>query len=1548
MSKSCLLKNHVRNPQGNMVESRLFNDLLNYLPSRSLAVEYYAVGTNKEFLNEVKDKAKYDENGELTFESLRQLSNMKISEEELIAKLDREIGAGTMDYQQAIAKIKEFNANSQFNDEFLATATYNNKGQYELYVTKKTPSKVAELQKTIEKQELRDKLLSQLKSHGVGVVFTEGKEGGRYSTANVEQAADGLYYLIQVSHGEHVNSNLAEESGHFAVAALGHSPLVKRLMNLLNEDVQKEVLGDEYRVKDLGANPRRELAGTLVGRALERKLSATTPWQKLANRVADMAKSIFAKLSGNSVRIAREQAQKIARDIANGFLSDNFDGNIANALEYKETLNNATLPYNVKVFKQTIEALGTMAKELEAVSQDKLASTITAFIGTAVSGRDNVITNPTVDAELISFQGLCQVLTDVVDLLGPDKEIDSLLNSVDFSNPTDFYERMSEHGRSLRKVRVFVENAGLIASVLRQAVNSYDNKLVLPSGQTLNNAYFTNVLGQFQQIDFRKMLDELEDCIKNYDSRLTSKENAYFCRFCEDTYGSKYVNTAAQIIWKNHKLTAEQAKKIPIQDLVTHLEDDIDIFHKCIGSMSNNPDIIGQIVDKAVKAANKIADDRTIQYQDRLRALEQEFKDKFGFKNGHTEVIYEKDSEGNYTGNLITATNPEILDDDGNPVAVNYGEWEKAREEFKKQCWENFKALNPNWESWTGFTRGWEWDKYFRPLMKDWDKTNTTFINIKDGQGNVIRVEKHPNAKYKSTQFDDIVEKYPGIQNFLAEIRQIKEELDSLLPDGATHNWRAPQFKGTFMNKVQNKRMLMSRGKSYKKAVRDEILETFCESSEDTDYGDQTTMNNPNEELMGTPMDYEKEKPNRLPMFGINKLQDMTQLSTDIFHSLLSYASMANSYSALNSVVDAIEVGRNALNNREIKGAKRERDLDDDNHTRAYTRYLKYLEKQVYGISATNMGRTIRVGYVKNKDGEYIDRDGNVIVGGKKNKDFKNLAIPIERKVLLNKVVQFITRLGSFMYLGGNIMGGTTNTGTSVIEIFKEAVTSEYFSLKDWKEANKYYRKALASNWRHPGSIQKDDKLSLFIRHFNVRGDNRERFRSRYNRQSRLHRFIDSSIYLPYSSGDHYAQSISYLATAYGTNLYSNGTTRNLWDCYIRDVNSRGGKDKKTKTYTLKFDGLLLETAVGPNGVTFDKLDNNDVFLKEEGKLGEYNMLKDMLGQIERAISSPLLGTNFTQEQKDYLASHNIGLGDLHKIKTQVQNDIYKMIWTKDDETKFMDRAREVNNRMHGIYNNQDKTAWHQHWFANAFLAMKGYALGYMERRFSPNHKSLALDNDVEGSINTMSKLWLSTFSKEINISFKDAFCATFFAPIMFKKNSKLKQKLKDAGFSDSQRANMMRNFMDYAFITLLYIMRMLCAEPPKEDRDDEYEPDQLEGLVYYFVSRWLREQEAYNVPWGFANESITLTDAIPVGGHAFWELCTLSFYEIPGGTFGDTENSNFYYQRDHPEGKYYEGEPKYWNHLIRLTPYYKSIYNLNHPYEALESYEFGRKLGGR
>lgn len=1515
MGKSCSIRNHVRNSQGELVESRLFNDLLSYLPSRDSAKEYYGVGTNQEFLSKVRDKARFDENGEITFNSLRKLAKIDLSEEKIIANLNKEIGAGVLNYQEAVTKAKNFNANSQYNDDFMATLTYN-EGKYDLHIVKKDASKLAELQKVIEKQEIVNKLINKLESYGVDTKFiTDGNS--RYSTVNAERLANGLYSLIQVSHGDNIDVELAEEAGHFAVGALGRNPLVDRLTNLLNEDVQRQILGDNYYAKDLGDNPRREIAGMLVGEALHKQLEPKTPWQRLAGRIADLAKSIFTRFTGNEVKTAMVEAQKIARDIAGGFLSDNFKGNVSNALEYRETLNSARLSYNVQTFKRVVETLGSMAKELEAVSSDKLSSDITAFLGQAVGGRDNILTSPFVDADLLSFQGLCQVLVDISDLLGPGKEIDNLINSVDFSNPTNFYESMAEHGNNLRKARVFTRNAIIIASILRNAVTNHDNKLVLPAGQTLGDAYFSDMVGRLTHIDFRKMLDELENALKVVDSQLSSNENAYFLRFCEDIYGGKYINTSAQIVWNQKRLTRQEADKIPIEDLLTNLESDIDIFHRYIGSMSNNPDIIGQIVDKAVKAANKRADDEVIKYQERLRELQDKLKNDYGLTN--TDWMYEKDSEGNYTGNFITAPNHDILDENDKEVAVNYGEWEKARREFRKQFEEDFKKRYKDWESWSGFKRGMLFDEEFRKAYKDWNDKNSKLITKKDDAGNIISAEWHPNAKYKSNQFNELITKYPGIQKWLAEMMEIKRELDSMLVPGATYSWRAPQFKGTFSNRLANKRNIMSRGKAAYTTVRESIFETFCESSEDTDYGDNTTLNNPYENLLGTPMDYEKEKPNRVPMFGINKLDDMTQLSTDIFHSMLSYAAMANSYQAMSSVVDAVEVGRNSLENRNIlgKGGKREKDLE--NHSRAYTRYTKFLDKQVYGISATHWG--IQIG---------------------------------KHKWLLNKMIQALTKWASFRFLGGNILGGTVNTGTGAIEVFKEAASSNEFSFNDLKWAHLYYWRSLPSNWRHATSLQKDDKMSLFIRHFNIRGDNKEKFRSRYNKKSILRRAFESSIYLPYSSGDHYMQSMAYLAIAHNIQLVgTKGTRTNLWNAYERKELSRKTdpslKDKalgNVKSYTLEFKGKLFDSATGPNGITSDKLRDNEIFLKSDTNRDEYNMLEDLLGRVEKAIFSPLIGLTLTAEQQDYLNKNNIGLGDLYKIKTSVQNAIYKMIWTLDDETKYMDKAREINNRMHGIYNNQDKTAFHQQWYTNAFLAMKGYALGMMERRYSNAHHSIALDNDVEGSLNTMSKLWFSSFSKEVNIAWYHALGATFLAPFL-NKNNKLRQKLQAAGFSDFQVSNMKRNFMDMFILGLLYIMRLMCAEPPKEDRDDDYEPDQLSGLAYYFTTRWIREQEAFNAPWGIMTESTSLLSFVPIGGAALWDMGKFG-YEIGGSMVGDVDNSDFFYQRDHPNEKYFEGDTKAWNHFLGMIPYVKSWYNIENPYEAIKSYEYGRKLSGR
>jgi hypothetical protein len=51
------------------------------------------------------------------------------------------------------------------------------------------------------------------------------------------------------------------------------------------------------------------------------------------------------------------EAEKIANDIAKGFMSPNFQGNVENALETKETLYSSQLSFNVKTYRQVTNRL---------------------------------------------------------------------------------------------------------------------------------------------------------------------------------------------------------------------------------------------------------------------------------------------------------------------------------------------------------------------------------------------------------------------------------------------------------------------------------------------------------------------------------------------------------------------------------------------------------------------------------------------------------------------------------------------------------------------------------------------------------------------------------------------------------------------------------------------------------------------------------------------------------------------------------------------------------------------------------------------------------------------------------------------------------------------------------------------------------------------------------------------------------------------------------------------------------------------------------------
>ena len=1638
--ESCSIMAHTRNSKGEVVESNLFKDLLHYTQNnRGITKQYYAVGTNEDFLSKVRNEEEYkeDENGEITLKSLLHLAKLDLETDKLIEVLNKDIHSGKYSYEEALKKVQYFNENSKFADKTLATMVPTGNGQYFVSVVpvrknvfdnkgrKKEETinsdEQHKLYNTVRNKEIEKRIIDLLKRYRVSTKFIENDtEGGRYSTENITNAENGLYALIEINNQGNVTEVMAEEAGHFAIGALGENALVRRLEDYLSgEETQKEVLGEEeFEKSNLGDNPAREIAGRLVGKALERRLSNSSTYKVLANRIANIAKRVFSKLTGHEVRWAAAKAEQVASKIAYQFVEGNENFSVQNALSIPEVMKHAERSLNVETYKKILNEMGGLCKKLESIRNNKISKQMAASLGqTMISASDTSgktalqyeDEKATAMADGLAFDGIVQALVQITDYLTPGGQVDKYLDEVNVHNPSEFFTNLSRNGRHLRQTREIVDSAKIILGLVQNALDPNNLRtLVSSSGSTLEDAKYEDLEGTSHSVDVNRLLTGYSRLIDSKERELSTLEASYFSLFCQNVYGSKYINTTVGKLWKdifNGNTDTNNEVEISIDDMVRgNGFCDIDIYHRFLASMANNPDAIGQIVDKLVKMSNKKADDLAIHYKEQLNILKNRAK-KLGL---NVEDLVERDENGIPTGNFITppasATESgnteedyifqkyleDVGDDPSKVYAVNHGEWERRREEHKKKHWEIFKKNNPGWEKWSGLVRGLKWDEYYRPEYKKWNATNSLKVEGKTKEGYKFS-RWVPNKVYKTDAWDKLnakVESSKGKGNrdslnaWMHDYMKIKEQLDDMLPPGATMHYRMPQFRGSFSNTIRNKANYYGKGKTksfFETLGRRGILESFVETADDTDYGDMTTMNGANEELMGTPLEYEKERPLRLNTFGINKLKNMQDLSTDIFGSTLAYASMATSYSTLSEIVDALEIGRETLYRRDAEdqnsfatkaglfierpGRKRREVKERGSKNLAYSRYVKFLEKQVYGIGGSRVG---------------------IKLWGK--------------RFLFNKMFSNISSLAGITFLKGNVLGGMVNTGTGTINVFKEAVVGEYYNINDWYWAHRYYWGSFGRMWvTDLGSKVKTNKLDLFIEQMNILGDNREKFRTWNTNRNRFNNFLRTFEWLPYSAGDHYMQSMSYLAVAHGTKLYDTHgrEASNLWSAWKKQENTDEFSRYK-KGVTLKFDKFC---PISSSEITSSVLDSEGVYLKEvdktktnfhrwvcdqessfldEGYLSrhmndyedykrqfnrmpkqelidyrsnQYNLAKGVLDKVSSFLSSrsPLVSPTpptFTLNEELYLNILGVGTGDYQGIVNAVQEDVYNMIWTKRDESNYMDKCREINDRLHGIYNQQDKTTMHQNLVTNAILAMKGWVLGYLEHMWSNNHTSIALGKNTEGFINTAAKLPVDYLVSKFITKAPHMSLWELAAVMILPHTAKAKRAMQKAGYTEAQSYNARRMVISLLIIGLLLGLKGITKLP--DDESPNYEDDDAwKGLIYYFAYRLAIEQETFIEAFTTYRESNNIMSLMPAGVAAAFDLAQFG-YECVGALVGDEEDSDFFYQNDDSAGKYEAGDSKAWQHFKRITPYVKSVWNWYHPYEAAKNYEFGRKMSSR
>lgn len=1379
---------------------QLWDELFEYLGqnNRKLVKYWYTVAHDQEFLNMARDVLEFNSEGEPTFASLMRAAGTSEYAEKIKYKLGEQLGVGEMTYDEAIEKLQSFNRSTPFKQEYMATITPSG-GKVRLSIVEKTAANQKNLRKFINQRSLQDRIKYYLKIAGVDYAFLEegSTEYGRYSTENVERTASGLAILIKIANGEHVTSSLAEEAGHFAVGALGNSPLVKRLLAQLDDTTMRAILGEEYERKNLGKNPQREVAGYLVGQAILNNVDTTSAVGRLVSRILNAVKKIFAKMRKDTVEQARLEAKSIADKIARSFMSEDFDGSVDTALEKVETLYSKNKSGAEQLFNRFQTRFKEIQIQLKAFYPEK-AKDFQLIMDEMEAGANWGDTFATESAMI----GLARAM---ISLSNMAEEIQTIFQHIDddFSDDITFWDHFYKNGKNLKYCN---EYCLAVAGILKEFDNFTSQSSARKDSDRLPsdlNVDMFNTDGRIL-VNLKTLADNLNVLLRggsirtdHEDGRATytecrglfqdvqARKVDFFTKFCEVSLGRNYIIRAKRVLFRGLRPVKVPAEKYTIRRMIDELEDDTTIMGKLFGSLGNSSDVISQIVFKAYKTAQKRAHNEVIQVQDTLRNLIKDAR-KLGVQN---ERIYcarvEEDYSMQYLADKIGID--DITEEDGHYVtyfdspngkvkfvfkdypkkgsltgniASLYDEarYEWEYDEFKRYFTAKFKAQNPSLDpSSNRFLI--EWQEEFKSERNKFLSKTHHYETI-DGESVSVLNDEYISKEYAKTflkidtsksewkasaKIKDKEENVSPEKEILNRWLAIKAELDSKLPMGSIPLHRLPQFRGGFLDRLKNEfkagNDLLS---ATAKIQLNRIHETFAYDTSQGDYGSDLTYTFEDEQLSPNPLALMSETVNRIPLYGINRLDDMSKLSTDIFGSMVAYAAMACNYNAMDYISHALEIGKSVLGEHRklvTKNGDLIKPKSNNKFKKFYNKIFHNYELQLReedrnlksGLTVEEIGKA--TGSILNVYGKYalfLDKQlyGHYLSG------FLYPGSVLIRKGLykISKWFNIVNGLSSIMALGGSVTVAGVSLGDGVLQILNEAHAGEYFNQTDILKANFEFLRYMFPNWctyfgvRFTSTKYRADKMTMLIRQLNMDENNLERFRS-WNTKNRLYlgELLNDAAYLPMEAGTVYMNVIPYIALMMKKTLYTrDGRKRSLWDAY--------------RVSTSEFEGSPTRRLV---------LD--DIYFTSKEKADTYNLLEEELDYVDEIINQ--ISDMIDSEAEEYLKSINHTIPkevidyfknkgrnmvddegflnvttrqELNRWKNALEEQMNTVLkYNEQDEADFMAEARQLVNHMHGIYDRDNKGTISQSLIGQMWSCMKGYMFGMIAKAFTGNRYNI-------------------------------------------------------------------------------------------------------------------------------------------------------------------------------------------------------------------------------
>lgn len=930
MSRNCAIIPQVRNNKDQIVDSRLFKDLLAYTGNnRAETTRLYLITKSSEFIKDWNPRLTLDENNEPTLRSLLQKTNFSdiIPESKVLERLNREIGYykrgmdrpalwvnNDENYQKLLQKVISFNQTSDFRDDYVAKIikiqdTESPRIFIGVKVEKRNRLNSIDADKMAYNANLNSRLRDILAANGiaVGALTDLEKRMGINGVTDFDvarTAANGMIEMIRLANGIEGEKALPEEFAHFAIEAMGESPLINRLINNLSSNgLIGEILGDEYETyntlyKGDTAKLAKEAAGKLLAKhLLKSEPIGQKPYKNLLERVISAIKSFFKTINVNQIQKAIYEADKdfgrLARDILNGRMDEEISiDNIKSS----------------DLFYQTNERIQRDRKVLQNIINNELK-------------RLKIYEKRNPNSQFSTNQRL---LIDRLEMeLYDNNEIEGIYSFLD--NAFEELQKVSYRLELLRDTPA--TNVNERASVLRDVRNymySYKNIIEdIRKALVDEERYDDNRYGQ----RVRVLLNDTSNLLGDLFVKYNSVSMPLFVDFIKPFVGENIMIPFGKF----------KGKVIKAEDLVKMADKDISFFDRWLDSMADSSDYMLKVMDQAVKKSKEQARSRTIDVMKQLQAATIKLE-KAGIKN--TDWMFERDSKGNLSGNYISEINQAL---------------------FKEKVREMFKSLN---EKYGKNPVGENAEKY-KKERQAWFDANMEIVNGKK----VPKMSIYGNKQYQRLN--------AAQKEYYDTVMNIKSQLDSYLPEKYTTLTNAVKIRKDLLERVKSSDGVRSGTKQIWKSIKDE----FIRRTDDVDFGDRATVK-----------DFEGNEVQTLPIYftKLKEGESANDLSTDIVSTLTAYAAMANDFDEMNKVIDVLELGRDLLRERQViqtqggkplvekfkaVGRKVESKLTKEGEaTRFVQRLNDFFEMQVYGRYMADEGTFGKTNIDKGKVANFVNR----------------------------------------------------------------------------------------------------------------------------------------------------------------------------------------------------------------------------------------------------------------------------------------------------------------------------------------------------------------------------------------------------------------------------------------------------------------------------------------------------------------------------------------------------------------------------------------------